>query len=99
MLTTGHTCAAPGDGAEPGEQPGKAAEQVRNGSWVGETREGAEEAERQKGEEGRREPQTERQTGQGSEKNTLHIVFHFPEMATATTPVTTAAATAARTLQ
>ena len=23
MLTTGHTCAAPGDGAEPGEQPGK----------------------------------------------------------------------------
>ena len=70
----------------------QAAEQVRNGNWAGETREGAEEAERQKGEKRRREPQTERQTRHGSE-NTLHIVFHLPEMATATTAPTTAART------
>ena len=53
----------------------QAAEQVRNGNWVGETRDGAEEAERQKGEKGRRESQTERQTRQGSE-NTPHIVLY-----------------------
>ena len=69
-----------------------AAEQVRDGNWVGETREEAEEAEIQKGEKGRREPQTEIQTREGSE-NTLHIVLRLP------TATTAAAAEAMRTLQ
>ena len=56
VLTTGHTCAATWRAAR------QAAEQVRNGKWVGETREGAEEAERQKREKGRSEPHTDRQT-------------------------------------
>ena len=72
----------------------RAAEQAREEDGAGEVQRLAEEAEREKW--GRK--QTDRQTRQGSE-NTLHIVFHLPEMATATTPVTTAAATAARTLQ
>ena len=72
----------------------RAAEQARDEDGAGEVQRLAEEAEREKW--GRK--RTDRQTRQGSE-NTLHIVFHLPEMATATGPVTTAAATAARTLQ
>ena len=72
----------------------RAAEQARDADGAGEVQRLAEEAEREKW--GRK--QTDRQTRQGSE-NTLHIVFHLPEMATATTPAATAAAAATRTLQ
>ena len=51
VLIMDHTCAAPEEGAESGEQPGKAAEEARCEDWVGETRgEMEKERERQKGE-------------------------------------------------
>ena len=56
----------------------QAAEQVRNGSWVGETREGAEEAE---GEKWKRK-QRDRQPRQCNE-STLHLVLHLPQNASA----------------
>ena len=74
----------------------RAAEQARNEDGAGEVQRLAEEAEREKWE--RR--QTDRQTRQGSE-NTLHLVLHLPQnaSATATTTATAATAAAAQTLQ
>ena len=69
-------CAAPEGGAESGEQPGRAAEQARDGDRVEETQCLAEEAKWEKWEK--------RQTDRQCTESTLHLVLHLPQNATAT---------------
>ena len=76
----------------------QAAEQVRNGSWAGETREGAEEAERQKGEKGGKSHR-QRDRQDRAVRTLCTSSFTCQKWQLQQTPVTTAAAIAARTLQ
>ena len=72
MLTTGHTCAAPGERRRTWRAARQAAEQVRDGNRVGET--WREEKERLKtGERGE-----ERQHRQSNEA-TLHLILHVSQ--------------------
>ena len=80
-LTTDPACAAPEEGARSGEHR-RAAEEARDGDWVGETRCEADEAERQERRGRKKGRQTERQCSENT--NTLHIELHLPAMATAT---------------
>ena len=95
MLTTGHMRSARGR-RRVWRAARRAAEQARDEDGAGEAQRLADEAEREKWE--RR--QTDRQIRQGSE-NTLHLVLHLPQnaSATATATVATTAAAATRTLQ